>query len=120
MTSPEPGTLAEKIKTLRAEKHIGVRELGRMVEVSGMHISNLEKGKSAPSPELVKKLAEALDTDLDQLLHLANLVDPEAVSVIQKSPLLVPAFLRSAKNLTSAQWDELQRQVEEMSKPNKA
>ena len=85
-----------------------------MVDVSGMHISNLEKGKSAPSPELVRKLAAALETDVDEL-HLADLVDPEAVDVIQNNPFAVPAFLRSAKNLSPEQWAELQKQVEKMS-----
>ena len=115
MASVKSITLADKIKELRAEKRIGIRELGRMVEVSGMHISNLEKGKSAPSPELVRKLAAALETDVDELLHLADLVDPEAVDVIQNNPFAVPAFLRSAKNLTPEQWAELQKQVEKMS-----
>ena len=115
MASNKETTLADKIKELRAEKRIGVRELGRMVNVSGMHISNLEKGKSAPSPELVRKLAAALETDVDELLHLADLVDPEAVNVIQSNPFAVPAFLRSAKNLTPEQWAELQKQVEKMS-----
>ena len=115
MASNKGATLADKIKELRAEKRIGIRELGRMVDVSGMHISNLEKGKSAPSPELVRKLAAALETDVDELLHLADLVDPEAVNVIQNNPFAVPAFLRSAKNLTPEQWAELQKQVEKMS-----
>ena len=115
MASNKATTLADKIKDLRSEKRIGIRELGRMVDVSGMHISNLEKGKSAPSPELVRKLATALETDVDELLHLADLVDPEAVNVIQNNPFAVPAFLRSAKNLTPEQWAELQKQVEKMS-----
>jgi hypothetical protein len=42
-------------------------------------------------------------------------VDPEAVNVIQNNPFAVPAFLRSAKNLTPEQWAELQKQVEKMS-----
>ena len=45
-----PTTFAERLSTLRAEQNMGVRELGRAVGVTGMHISNLEKGKSAPQP----------------------------------------------------------------------
>ena len=59
-------TFGLKIKDLRTNKRIGVRELGRIVEVSGMHISNIEKGKSMPSPELVSKLADALEADTDE------------------------------------------------------
>jgi len=34
--------------------------------VTGMHISNMEKGKSLPSPELIVKLAQALEADVDE------------------------------------------------------
>ena len=107
-------TFAEKLSTLRAEQNMGVRELGRAVGVTGMHISNLEKGKSAPSAELVMKLAEALQANVDELLYLADQVSPEVVDVIHQNPLAIPNFLRSAKNLTPEQWELLQQQVEQM------
>ena len=86
----------------------------RAVGVTGMHISNLEKGKSAPSAELVLKLAEALEANADELLYLADQVSPEVVDVIHQNPLAIPNFLRSAKNLTPEQWELLQQQVEQM------
>ena len=109
-----PKTFAERLSTLRAEQNMGVRELGRAVGVTGMHISNLEKGKSAPSAELVMKLAEALQANVDELLYLADQVSPEVVDVIHQNPLAIPNFLRSAKNLTPEQWEMLQQQVEQM------
>ena len=112
-------TLGEKISVLRAEQRIGLRELGRAVGVTAMHISNLEKGKSMPSPELVQKLARALDANLDELLHLADQVDPDVVDVIQSNPYSVPNFLRSAKELTPEQWEALQKQVDKMTKSAK-
>ena len=75
-------TFAERLSALRAQQKMGIRELGRAVGVTGMHISNLEKGKSAPSAELVLKLAEALEANVDELLHLADQVSPEVVDVI--------------------------------------
>ena len=107
-------TFAEKLSALRAEQDMGVRELGRAVGVTGMHISNLEKGKDAPSAELVLKLAEALEGNADELLYLADQVSPEVVDVIHQNPLAIPNFLRSAKNLTPEQWELLQQQVEQM------
>jgi len=109
---------AEYLKQLRTEKRIGVRELGRAVGVTGMHISNMEKGKSMPSPELIVKLADALDTDVDEMSHRADHVAPEIVNVIQKQPKAVPHFLRSAKDLTPEQWEALQKQVEAMTGKN--
>ena len=107
-------TFAEKLGALRAEQKMGIRELGRAVGVTGMHISNLEKGKSAPSAELVLKLAVALEANADELLYLADQVSPEVVDVIHQNPLAIPNFLRSAKNLTPEQWELLQQQVEQM------
>ena len=110
----EAQTFAEKLSALRAGQKMGVRELGRAVGVTGMHISNLEKAKSAPSAELVLKLADALEANADELLYLADQVSPEVVDVIHQNPLAIPNFLRSAKNLTPEQWELLQQQVEQM------
>ena len=104
----------ERVAGLRSDKQMGLRELGRAVDISAMHIANLEKGKSMPSPELVTKLAAVLDGDLDELLHLADQIDPAVVQVIQSNPQSVPSFLRSAKDLTPEQWQTLQKQVDKM------
>ena len=109
-----PTTFAERLSALRAEQNMGVRELGRAVGVTGMHISNLEKGKVNASPELVNKIALALDANPDELLHLADRVDPEVVDVIQKNPMAVPSFLRSAKDLSPDEWDKMQKYLDRM------
>ena len=110
---------AEYLKGLRTEQRIGVRELGREVGVTGMHISNMEKGKSLPSPALIVRLAEALGTDVDEMSHQANQIAPEIVGVIQNQPKAVPNFLRSAKDLTPEQWEMLQKQVDSMADDKK-
>ena len=110
---------AQYLKGLRTEQRIGVRELGREVGVTGMHISNMEKGKSLPSPALIVKLAEALGTDVDEMSHQANQIAPEIVGVIQNQPKAVPNFLRSAKDLTPEQWEMLQKQVDSMADDKK-
>jgi len=104
----------ELVNKLRTEKRISVRELGRMVEVSAMHISNIEKGKSNASPEIVKKIAAALNTNADELLQSSNQVDPEVIGVINSNPQAIPSFLRAAKDLTPEQWEELQAQIKKM------
>ena len=109
-------TLGEKIKELREEKSIGIRELGRRTNVTGMHISNLEKGKVNASPELVSKIAATLEANTDELLHLADRVDPLVVDVIQKNPIAVPSFLRSAKDLSPEQWEKMQKYLDAMKK----
>ena len=107
-------SLGDKIKELREDKRISIRGLGRLTDVSGMHISNIEKNKMNASPELVTRIAQALDADVDELLHLAERVDPEVVDVIQKNPQAVPSFLRSAKDLTPEEWDKMQTYLDRM------
>ena len=111
-------TFGQRVQALRVEKRMGIRELGRALDISAMHISNLEKGKSMPSSGLVEKIAAELQGDLDELLHLADQLDPAVVNVIQSNPYTVPSLLRSAKNLTPQQWAKLQKQVEKMAKAN--
>ena len=76
-------TLGEYIRSLRNKRDIGVRELGRAVDVSGVHISSIEKDKNTPSPELLRKIALVLKVDVDKLLSKANQVDPEVINVIK-------------------------------------
>lgn len=108
--------LGEKIKSLRETHRIGVRELGRMVDVSAMHISNIEKGKSSASAEIILKIAEALQTSPDELLALADQVAPDVADVINRNAQAVPSFLRAAKDLSPEQWAKLMKQVEGMKK----
>ena len=106
--------LGEKIKSLREEHKVGVRELGRLVDVSAMHISNIEKGKSSASAEIIQKIAEALKTDADELLALADQIAPDVANVINSNTQAVPSFLRAAKDLSPEQWNKLMKQVEKM------
>lgn len=109
-------TLGEHVRDLRIKKDMGVRELGREVDVSGVHISSIEKNKAIPSPELLCKIAKKLGADVDKLQSMANQVDPDVIDVIKKSPSAVPSFLRSAKGLTKAQWKELENTALKMTK----
>lgn len=107
-------TLGERIKSLREEQRVGVRELGRLVDVSAMHISNIEKGKSSASAEIIQKIANALNADADELLGLSDQIAPDITEVINSNTQAVPSFLRAAKDLSPEQWSKLIKQVEKM------
>ena len=109
-----PITLGEKIKELREGQQIGLRELGRLVDVSAMHISNIEKGKRSASPEILQKIAAALSTDPDELLALSNQVAPDIAQVINSNSQSVPSFLRATKDFSPEQWEQLLKQVQSM------
>ena len=48
-------SLGGKIKDLRAERKMSMRGLARAVDVTPMHISNIEKGFTKGSSELISK-----------------------------------------------------------------
>ena len=113
-------SLGETIKALRDENRLSMRGLAKAVDVTPMHISNIEKGFTTGSAELIAKIARVLETDVDSLLHMADRVDPEVVEVIQQNPQAIPSFLRSAKDLSADDWKKMQTNLEKLKRDNKS
>lgn len=66
-------TFAEKIKTLRINKGIGLNELAHRVGISPSYLSELERGiKPAPLGEILVRLAEELGCTTEELVWLAT------------------------------------------------
>ena len=113
-------TLGETIKDLRDKKRLSMRGLAKAVDVTPMHISNIEKGFTTGSSGLIAKIARVLEADVDSLLHMVDRVDPEVVEVIQQNPQAVPNFLRSAKDLSSDDWGKMQTYLEILKQEGKS
>lgn len=61
-------TLGQRLRELREQKDLSLRELAKKVEgSSAAHLSDIEFGRRFPSPELLTKLAHALDTTVEDL-----------------------------------------------------
>ncbi len=103
--------LGELIRGLRKKKGVSLRALAKQVGVSFVNISYIENGRIKTSQEVLKKISKALDYDLDKLLSLADKVDDEIKNIINKMPAEVPDFLRTAKNLSKKEWQELTEQI---------
>lgn len=57
----------DRLRRLRMSQRLTVRELGRLVGVSGSYITQLENKECKPSFSTLKKLAEVLGTSIDVL-----------------------------------------------------
>jgi transcriptional regulator with XRE-family HTH domain len=57
----------EHFRTARAEKDIGINQLARLLGVSTTAVSNWQNGKSKPKPEMLVRIAEALDVEPEYL-----------------------------------------------------
>jgi len=60
--------IAENIAARRAELNLTQEELAEKVGVTQAFISLVEKGFKTPSVEVTKRLADALDTTIDDLV----------------------------------------------------
>ncbi|HPA58441.1 MAG TPA: helix-turn-helix transcriptional regulator [Synergistales bacterium] len=62
-------SLGLRIKTLRKSKGLTQKKLSEMVDVSRIYIQSLESNRRLPSMKLLKRLAEALDVDVVDLVQ---------------------------------------------------
>lgn len=80
----------DRIRDLRKAKNLSQRALGDLVGVSFTYISKVENEKldfgDYPSEELIRKLAEALDTDVDELLLLAKKIPEQIRQRVMERP----------------------------------
>ena len=59
--------LGERIRELRDEHDLSVRELAKKAQVSAPFLSDVELGRRHPSDEVLKLIATTLGTTLDEL-----------------------------------------------------
>lgn len=92
----------EGIRELRKSKNLVQRTLGETVGVSFTYVSKIENGKldlgEHASEELIRKLADALDGDEDELLILAKPPPPKDSG---RGSLSGPKPLSRLPNLTT-------------------
>lgn len=61
--------MSEKIKTYRKKKGMTLKVLAGKIGCTDAYISQIETGKAMPSISILKRLAEALDTQIKDLLN---------------------------------------------------
>lgn len=60
-------TIGERIRELRGDKDLSLRELATKIGVSAAFLSDVELGRRYPSDKHLEKLALALETTLEEL-----------------------------------------------------
>ena len=86
----------------REEKEIGLREMAKIIGVSPTYVSKVERDEFPPPAEdKVRKIAEILDIDVDELLALAGKVSSDLSEIIREKPRELAALLRTTKGMTA-------------------
>lgn len=77
--------LAQNIKQFRKIRHITQEQLAEKVETSTNYIGTIEIGKKFPSPQMIERIAQALEIDSLQLFQanknftIENLIDTDSL-----------------------------------------
>lgn len=61
--------LGDKLRALREEKGLSLKQLGAMSELSFTYLSELERGTASPSVETLRTLADILDVPVSIFIH---------------------------------------------------
>ncbi len=78
-----------------------LRRFAQSVGISATFLSKVETGEFAPpAPDKIKKMAELLGLDADELLAQAGRIDPDLEKIIRGQPREVAAFLRTVRDKT--------------------
>lgn len=107
------------IRRRRQEKQkddpsFSLRQFAGKVGLSPTFVSKMEKGEFAPpGVDKIKRIAEALDLDADELLKMAKKLDPELQEIIHEQHAMAD-FLRSASGLSEEKLRELTEQVKKL------
>ena len=108
--NPEFG---KRIRTLREAKlrtdpKFTLRGFAKEVGISPTFLSKVERGEfDPPKAERIKKMAELLGVDADELLALANKVDPELEEIIKERPATLPDLLRTVRGMSEEELRKL-------------
>ena len=62
-------SFGKNLKDTRVEKNVSQDDLAKKIGVHANHISRYERDLSAPSIEVVQKIAEALEISIDELVY---------------------------------------------------
>lgn len=80
--------LGIKIRQTRQQRKMSLKQLSESSGLSLSYISEIEKGKKYPKPEMLFKLAKGLETSYDELVSLKFENDGNPVTAILNSPFL--------------------------------
>lgn len=116
----EPEPIGDRLRRQRIEVlKKSLRQTAADLGIAPAHLTDIEKGRRSPSEGLLVKIAARYRMD-EQLLRKAwgkmNAVVGEVFAESNTTATKVPEFLRTARNLSPDQWDELIDQAKSMSR----
>ncbi|MBL8666327.1 MAG: helix-turn-helix transcriptional regulator [Rhodospirillales bacterium] len=117
MSRGEKESFGALVRREREARKIGLREMAKMIGASPTYLSKVERDEFAPPAEdKVKKIAEILEQDADELLALANRVSSDLAEIIKARPRQMASLLRTVQRLTPEEVAQLARKAQQARK----
>jgi HTH-type transcriptional regulator, competence development regulator len=112
------------VRQEREAREIGLREMAKKISVSPTYLSMIERDEvDPPTEDNVRKIANIIDFDPDELLALAGRVPSDLADIIRQRPREMADLLRLAKrteDLADFMTNGLERLVQDANKKRRA
>ena len=106
--------LGEFIRSQRIKKNIGLREMAKMLDISGPYLSNLESGKHAmANPLLIKMIAEILEIDHLKLYKMIGYTNKDLKDILDVNiKPKINNILGALEQFDEAEFELIERYIE--------
>ena len=107
----------ERLRQLREERKrsdpaFSLRKFAQKAGISATFLSKIERGEfDPPKADKIIRMAELLDVDPDELLALADKVDPSLNEIIREQPVALADFLRTARGMSAEELIKITAKV---------
>jgi len=109
-----------QLRAKRQEKGFSLRKFAALVGVSPTYLSQVEQcNVDPPTADRVKRMAELLEENPDELIALAGRVPQDLPAIIQSEPTEMPELLREARGLTAEQLRKLRDEIKRLREEGK-
>ena len=95
----------------------GLREMAGILEIAPAHLTDIEKARRTPSEGLMMRISRAYgiaEAELRSGWSRPDAVVSEVASQDSVTAQKVPEFLRTARKLSTEQWDHLIEQTKRL------
>lgn len=100
--------IGDYIKELRNKRELKISKLAELSDVSQPYLSQIESGKRKPSLDIIRKLADALETDFYELAWIAGYYTSQEVEYVRQQKEFFNSM--STKELEEYQLAEFKSQ----------
>lgn len=98
----ENQTLGNVIRDARVKVKRSLRELAKQLDITPSYLSDIENDRRVPAEEVLKKIAEALDLNYEDLMAFAGRIGEDAERYLRRQPAAGALF----RKLTEANAPE--------------